>query len=39
MELLAFQAWQRPPGTAARRLERIARALLRAADEDLRRDT
>jgi len=39
MELLAFQTWQRPPRPAARGLERLARALLRAANEDLRRDT
>ena len=39
MELLAFQTWQRPPRPPARGLERLARALLRAANEDLRRDT
>jgi len=39
MELLAFQAWQRPPRPAARRLGCLARTLLRTANQDVRRDT
>jgi hypothetical protein len=39
MELLAFHAWQWRPAAAGRRLGRLARALLRTANQDLRRDT